>query len=91
MTLIKPVVLTDAQIIHDFGQEIARLRLELANAKKLLTLQASINHLLEQHIASQDTVIQAAREVVRHSESPAICPCHNRLANAISALDRASA
>jgi septal ring factor EnvC (AmiA/AmiB activator) len=81
MTLINPVVLVE---------EIEQLRHELANAKTHITLQESINHLLEQHIASQDTVIQAAREVVRHSESPAICPCHNRLANAISALDRAS-
>jgi hypothetical protein len=90
MTLIKPVVLTDAQIIHDFGQEIARLRLELANTKKLLTLQESINHLLEQHIASQDTVIQAARSLVNCPASGALV-CHERLEAAISALDRASA
>jgi hemerythrin-like domain-containing protein len=82
--LIKPVVLTDAQIIHDFGQEIARLRHELANAKTHITLQASINHLLEQHIASQDTVIQAARKVMACEHY------HGQLQTALIALDRAS-
>jgi hypothetical protein len=89
MTLIKPVVLTDAQIIHDFGQEIARLRHELANAKTHITLQESINHLLEQHIASQDTVIQAARSLVHCPASGALV-CHERLEAAIRALDHAS-
>jgi hypothetical protein len=88
--MTNPVVLTDAQIIHDFGQEIARLRLELANAKTHITVQESINHLLEQHIASQDTVIQAAREVVRCSASPDRCPCHTHLVNALRILDHAS-
>jgi septal ring factor EnvC (AmiA/AmiB activator) len=78
---------TSAQILVE---ELEQLRHELANAKTHITLQASINHLLEQHIASQDTVIRVAREVVRHSESPAICPCHNRLANALRILDHAS-
>jgi hypothetical protein len=45
-------------------EELEQLRHELANAKTHITLQESINHLLEQHIASQDTVIQAAREFV---------------------------
>jgi hypothetical protein len=95
MTLIKPVVLTDAQIIHDFGQEIARLRHELANAKTHITLQASINHLLEQHIASQDTVIDAARQLVHCPVSGAGTRCrdprcHARLINALRILDHAS-
>jgi septal ring factor EnvC (AmiA/AmiB activator) len=74
-------------------EEIEQLRHELANAKTHITLQASINHLLEQHIASQDTVIRAAREVVRCSSSGARCRdarCHERLEAAIRALDHAS-
>jgi septal ring factor EnvC (AmiA/AmiB activator) len=71
-------------------EELEQLRLELANAKTHITLQASINHLLEQHIASQDTVIKAARLAVRCSESPARCPCHARLESAVWAFDHAS-
>jgi ATP-dependent Clp protease ATP-binding subunit ClpA len=92
--MTNPVVLTDAQIIHDFGQEIARLRHELANARTHITLQASIHHLLEQHIASQDTVIRAAREVVRCSSAgcrDARGPSATfHLANALRILDHAS-
>jgi hypothetical protein len=71
-------------------EELEQLRLELANAKIHITLQESINHLLEQHIASQDTVIRAARLAVRCSESPDRCPCHERLEAAIRILDHAS-
>ncbi len=76
-------------------EELEQLRHELANAKTHITLQASINHLLEQHIASQDTVISAAREVVLCSQSPQMCPCHERLdfdhlEAAFQALDHAS-
>jgi septal ring factor EnvC (AmiA/AmiB activator) len=69
--------------------ELEQLRLELANAKTHITLQASINHLLEQHIASQDTVIRAAREVVHCPASGALV-CHERLESAIRILDHAS-
>jgi septal ring factor EnvC (AmiA/AmiB activator) len=68
-------------------EELEQLRHELANARTHITLQASINHLLEQHIASQDTVISAAREVVRCSSSDTRCRCHARLANALRILD----
>ncbi len=71
-------------------EELEQLRHELANAKTHITLQASINHLLEQHIASQDTVIHAARALVHCPASGALV-CHERLEAAISALDRASA
>jgi septal ring factor EnvC (AmiA/AmiB activator) len=75
-------------------EELEQLRHELANAKKLLTLQESINHLLEQHIASQDTVIRAAREVVRCSSAgcrDARGPSATfHLANALRKLDHAS-
>jgi septal ring factor EnvC (AmiA/AmiB activator) len=69
--------------------ELEQLRLELANAKTHITLQESINHLLEQHIASQDTVIRAAREVVHCPASGALV-CHERLEAAIRILDHAS-
>jgi septal ring factor EnvC (AmiA/AmiB activator) len=75
-------------------EELEQLRHELANAKTHITLQASINHLLEQHIASQDTVIQAAREVVRCSSAgcrDARGPSATfHLANALRKLDHAS-
>jgi hypothetical protein len=69
--------------------DLEQLRHELANAKIHITLQASINHLLEQHIASQDTVIRAAREVVHCPASGALV-CHERLESAIRILDHAS-
>jgi DNA phosphorothioation-dependent restriction protein DptG len=106
MTLINPVVLVE---------ELEQLRHELANTKKLLTLQESINHLLGQEVVrlrdeiaraldeptqnEQDlyaenqrlqAVVQAARQLVACPASGALV-CHERLEDAIQALDRASA
>jgi septal ring factor EnvC (AmiA/AmiB activator) len=75
------MMITNTEVLVE---EIEQLRHELANTKKLLTLQESINHLLEQHIASQDTVIQAARKVMACEHY------HGHLQTAIIALDHAS-
>jgi septal ring factor EnvC (AmiA/AmiB activator) len=68
-------------------EELEQLRHELANAKTHITLQESINHLLEQHIASQDTVIQAARALMAPGFK--FGSHYRAIADAISALDKA--
>jgi septal ring factor EnvC (AmiA/AmiB activator) len=69
-------------------EELEQLRHELANAKTHITLQESINHLLEQHIASQDTVIDAARALMAPGFK--FGSHYRAIADALSALDRAS-
>jgi hypothetical protein len=66
--------------------DLEQLRHELANAKIHITLQASINHLLEQHIASQDTVIQAARALM--TPGAKFGSHYRAIADALTALDK---
>jgi hypothetical protein len=78
------MMITNTEVLVE---EIEQLRHELANAKTHITLQASITHLLEQHIASQDTVIQAARALMAPGFK--FGSHYRAIADAISALDKA--